>query len=105
MSRQWVTLRQDWETLSARMARFTTVTRAARREAQSNMLRYFSFLAQESGSHAASFGLLGESFFANAPAAFWEPRNWRMLGATSASAVLSRSAFERLLKRYGIDQA
>ena len=80
------------------------VTAASERTAHSNMHRYFAWLAYESGDSRQALTMMRRSF-ALAPARFpldW--RNWAMLSAAVAGAIVPRTALCAVELRLGIER-
>lgn len=97
MSRGWRDLQREWDELLSLVPGYAPCPVVKILPvADSNMRRYFSALACEQGD-AASALKLAVSAFSRAPGvALTDPRNWMVLGAGVASAILPRSIFEPL---------
>jgi glycosyltransferase involved in cell wall biosynthesis len=99
MSRDWRGMNLEWERLVEKLRRLAPedMSRIEARS-KSNMYRYFSYLAHESGELAASARLLGKGFCCCPVSFVLDRRNWKM-GAGCLSALLLPGALYRSLLR------
>ena len=96
MSRDWRAMERDWNMLLKKFA--DRIPGPVLTRAQSNMARYFAFLAYECGQPRESARLLAGNFAA-APLVFGSDlRNWKIAAAV-CSALLLPSGWHRRLDR------
>lgn len=102
MSRDWRGVRGEWQRLLAKVAAWPDGPDAAvRAVADSNMQRYFAWVASEQGEFRVAAGLLAGAI-RRAPAhALGESRNALLALGIAAGLVLSASAHDRLRRLAG----
>jgi glycosyltransferase involved in cell wall biosynthesis len=103
MSRDWRAMQRDWKLLLEKFRRLAPAeTAAAERKAQSNINRYFAYLAYEEADFPSAFHFLGRALRCHASAFLGDWRNWRTAAACFSGAVLPRPMHRRLEKLAGI---
>jgi len=97
MSRQWIELQREWDRLLARMAtqpgRPSTAVRSL---ADSNMHRYFAWLASEQGELREAVALLAAGVRRAPRRALADSRNWLLAVDIAARRTLAQHAHRRL---------
>lgn len=95
MSRDWRGMKIEWELLAERLG----LEGGLRRRAQSNMTRYFAFLAHEAGDRRQAVRLMAGSL-ARQPLLFLsDPRNWQLSLWLACWAALPPLLRKKLLWR------
>lgn len=91
MSRDWRLLRSEWERLLVRVREYAPAARCTRLAAgDSNMHRYFAWLAYEQVDFPSSLVLLRTAFGRSPGIALTNSRNWMLGAAAAAGLVLPR---------------
>jgi glycosyltransferase involved in cell wall biosynthesis len=89
MSKDWRGMRQDWERMLEKVRRVATEdTTAVEQQANSNMNRYFAYLAYESVEFRQALRLLWEGFKQSPGAFLTDSRNWLATAACLAGLTL-----------------
>jgi len=97
MSADWQRMRQDWDRLLAKMRRIAPAqTASVEPLARANMLRYFAWLAYESGSPSRALALLGQGCRQSPRHFFTDPRNLLLAAAALAAFLLPRRLHQAL---------
>lgn len=97
MSRRWIELQREWDRLLARMvAQPGGPSAAVRSLADSNMHRYFAWLASEQGELRDAVTLLAAGVRRAPRRALADPRNWLLAGDIAARRTLAPRAHRRL---------
>ncbi len=99
MSRDWRKMKSEWNRLVEKLRALAPEDMSGiEPRAQSNMHRYFSYLAYESGDYRTSASLLANAF-RFCPCLFvFDLRNWRM-GAGCLSALLLPKPVDHYIRR------
>jgi hypothetical protein len=102
MSRDRDGMRSEWSRLLGKYRRRAPETTAeVERQADTNMTRYFAYLAYEDGEFGEAVELLCKGF-RNFPAAFLrDSRNWKLSAASLAGLALPRSLHRGLERLAG----
>ena len=99
MSRDWRGLRAEWEWLLGRVPGYAPQpVDQVLPAADSNMRRYFAWLAAEQGEFAAALALQCSAFRRAPRHAFADVRNWQMLACAAGGLVLPRRAYSKLIE-------
>jgi glycosyltransferase involved in cell wall biosynthesis len=94
MSGQWIELQREWDRLLARIATQPDGPPAAARSlADSNMHRYFAWLASEQGELRSAVALLAAGMRRAPRRALADPRNWLLAAEIAARRTLAPRAF------------
>jgi len=102
MSSHWRELRREWQQLLERMATCADGPSAAvRAAADSNMHRYFAWLATERGELRAAVALLAAGVRRAPGRALADPRNFLLGAAIAARRTLSCTAHEKVRRFVG----
>jgi len=97
MSRQWIELQREWDRLLARMATQPGgPSTAVRSLADSNMHRYFAWLASEQGELREAVALLAAGVRRAPRRALADSRNWLLAVDIAARRTLAPHAHRRL---------
>lgn len=99
MSRDWRLLRSEWERLLVRVREYAPAARCTRLAAgDSNMHRYFAWLAYEQRDFRSSLTLLRTAFGRSPGRALTNSRNWMLGAAAAAGLVLPRRVHDAVTK-------
>lgn len=103
MSQDREGMRSEWSRLLGKYRRLAPEAIAeVERQANTNMTRYFAYLAYESGEFGEAAGLLWKGF-RNFPAGFLgDSRNWKLSLASLAGRALPRSVHRGLERLAGV---
>lgn len=99
MSRDWRELQREWHELLALLPRYAGVAVAPILPvADSNMTRYLAALACEQGDRGGALRLALSAFRRAPRHATLDARNWMVLAAAAANALLPRALFEKVME-------
>lgn len=103
MSRDWRAMHREWEALVVKMRGLAPQeTSAVEAVARSNVKRYYACLAYEEGRYAETAALLRQGFRAHPRAFLFDWRNWKVMAACCAGALLPAPLHRNLERLAGM---